>query len=106
MDFNLFIPASTRVVYLYQKPISMRWGPNKLAQICVEEMGIEPKDGLAFLFFNKSKDTLMAFFKDDTEDQIIMKKLDRGGFMAPVGEPGERFVKLSSSMLPKLFRLM
>ena len=29
-------------VYLYQKPISMRWGEKKLTAPCKEEMGIDP----------------------------------------------------------------
>jgi hypothetical protein len=32
-------------VYLYQKPINMRWGEKKLTQLCRDEMGIDPRAG-------------------------------------------------------------
>ncbi len=36
-------------VYLYQKPISMRWRGKTLTALCKEEMGIDPGNGGAFL---------------------------------------------------------
>jgi hypothetical protein len=34
----------------------MHWGPDKSSKTCTNEMGINPKTGAVFLFFNKAKD--------------------------------------------------
>ena len=41
-----------RNAYLFQRPINMRWGEKKLTALCNEEIGVEPKVGDAFLFYN------------------------------------------------------
>jgi hypothetical protein len=51
-------------VYLYQKPISMRWGEKKLTALCKEEMGIDPDNGGVFLFYNSKRNELKLFFHD------------------------------------------
>jgi IS66 Orf2 like protein len=41
-------------IYLYPKPISMRFGENKLIDLCKNKMGLDPNKELVFLFFNKA----------------------------------------------------
>jgi transposase len=86
---TMIIPPAGRV-YMYTKPINMQWGPVKLSRLCTEEIGIDPKTGAVFLFFNKAKDKLKVFFLDDEGSQELMKVMPKGGFMVPVAEDGVR----------------
>ena len=57
---------NVKFVYFYTKPINMHWGENKLRNICLTEMQIDPEQGGVFLFVNKSMDKLKLFFIDFT----------------------------------------
>lgn len=95
---------NVQFVYLFPRPINIRWGEAKLIELCKTEMGIDPKRGGVFLFFNRKKDQLKLFFLDDTGSQELLKLLPRGGFMVPVPRDGEKFVKISVEKLNSLFR--
>lgn len=92
-------------IYLYAKPIPMGWGEKKLTQLCVDEIGIDPRTGAVFLFFNKKQDQLKLFFLDSTGCQQHLKMLPQGGFMLPAPKEGERFIKIDRKKLESLFRL-
>jgi hypothetical protein len=49
-------------VCLYQSPINMRWSEKKLTQLCWDEMGIDPRAGGVFLFYNSKRDQQSYFF--------------------------------------------
>jgi hypothetical protein len=82
----------------------MHWGPDKLMKICTDEIGIDPKTGAVFLFFNKAKDKLKIFFLDDDGSQEVMRVLPKNSFMVPVAKKKDRYVKIDAKLLPKLFR--
>lgn len=92
-----------RNVYLFQKPINMRWGEKKLRQLCQQDSGVEPGVGNAFLFFNAKRDSLKLFFRDDLGSNDIQKQMPRGGFMLPAPIVGQDFVKIAPALVPKLF---
>ena len=48
-------------VYLYPKPISMRFGENKLIDLCKNKIGLDPNKELLFLFFRRHKIKLSYF---------------------------------------------
>ena len=100
-----FLPASATRVVVYLTPINMRLGPAKLRELCGETIGIAPNASTAFLFTNKAQDCLLMYFTDESGDQTLIKKLDKGAFLlpAPDGE-GREFVIMKASMLPRLFR--
>lgn len=100
----LFGLPDVKFVYLYPKPIPMSWGEKKLIQICKKEMGIDPTLGGAFLFYNSKLNQLKLFFLNDTGSQQISKLLPRGGFMVPLKVEDEKYIRIESSMLNKLFR--
>ena len=81
-------------VYLYQKPINMRWGEKRLTQLCKDEMGIDPRAVVVFLFYNSKRDQLKLFFLDHTGSQEFQKWMPRGGFLLPAPLDGEMFVKV------------
>lgn len=94
-----------KFVNMYTRPINMQWGENKLIDLCLNEMKIDPKKGGVFLFFNKAMDKLKLFFIDDSGSQEITKVLLKGGFMLPLPEKeNEIVVKIAKSKLDIIFR--
>jgi hypothetical protein len=96
------IPFSS--IHLYQKLISMRFGENKLLEICRSEFKREPHVNELFLFYNSKRDTSKLFWLDETGSQELSKSVPRGGFLLPAPKAGETFVKLQRSKLSSLFR--
>lgn len=101
--FPVTLPFA-QYIYLYPKSVNMKWGKNKLIEICIHEMGMDPANKDLFLFFNKEKDKLKLFFLDADGSQEIMKVLPKGGFMMPVAMYGEKCIRLEASKLQSLFR--
>ena len=93
-----------RAVYLFQQPVSMRWGEKKLTQVCQQEMGIEPKVGDAFLFFNARRNEMKLLFRDEDGSNLFQKWMPRGGFMLPAPSEAERVTRLAPNILESLFR--
>jgi hypothetical protein len=98
------VPIPLGRINLYQKPINMRFGEKKLTQLCLQELGREPKTNELFLFYNSKRDTLKLFWRDGNGSQEIVKTLPRGGFMLPAPKDGEAFVTLGGSKLESVFR--
>ncbi|MHB1949777.1 MAG: IS66 family insertion sequence element accessory protein TnpB [Gammaproteobacteria bacterium] len=92
-------------VYLYSKPISMKLGENKLIDLCINEMELNPDKGLMFLFFNKAHDKIKLFYLDESGSQEIVKILPRGGFLLPVATDNQKYLKIDINKLPSLFRM-
>jgi transposase len=105
--FSIFPIAIPNVsyLYLYPKPISMKLGEKRLIEICSNEMGIIPKEGTVFLFFNKDHDRIKLFYLDQTGSQEIMKVLPQGGFLLPVASDDQKYIKIEASKLSSLFRV-
>ena len=98
------VPLGTKWVELYTKPIPVNWGSTKLRGMLKELIGEEPKPGRVFLFFNKTKDKLKLYFRDGDGDQMMTKVLQKGGFLVPVADESEDFIKVPVKKLDALFR--
>ena len=99
------MPANLKRVVVYLQPISMRWGTTRLRALCEHELGIEPDSATAFLFVNKSHDSLRLYSTDPNGDRTLTKKIEKGAFMVPAPEPnGEPFIIMRPSILSRLFR--
>lgn len=98
------LPAGVRHVHLYADPINMRWGDNKLAALCREDIGIDPDGGAVFLFHNRKKDQLRLFFLDEDGAQSLTKLLPDHTFVLPVVPPGERSTEVPVRLLSALFK--
>jgi hypothetical protein len=99
------LPARATRVVVYLKPINMRSGSAKLRELCTETIGIEPDDFTAFLFTNRARDCLLMYFEDESGDQTLTKKLEKGAFLLPAPDrEGADFVIMKPSILPRLFR--
>lgn len=79
----MFKLPTFRQAYLLQTPINMRWGEKKLMDLCKNTIGMDPKVGDAFLFFNRERDSLKLFFRDPTGPNDVQKRMPRGGFLLP-----------------------
>jgi hypothetical protein len=101
---RMFSIPDVKYVYLYPHPINMKWGEKKLSEICKCEMGIDPGEEGVFLFFNAKKDQLKLFFMVEDGSQEIQKLLPNSNFLLPVGNEGEKFVKIEMSKIGKIFR--
>lgn len=71
----MFQLPDVKFVHLYPLPINIRWGEAKLIELCRTEMGIDPKRGRVFLFFNRKKDQTKLFFLDDSGSQELKSSL-------------------------------
>jgi hypothetical protein len=89
--------------YIYQKPINMRWGEKKLAQLYKQHLGVEPQIGEAVLFFNTKRDCLKLFFRDALGANELQKIMPRGGFMLPAPIAGQAFVEVVPRLVQRLF---
>jgi hypothetical protein len=99
------MPANLKRVVVYLQPISMRWGTTKLRALCEQELGIEPDSATAFLFVNKSHDSLLLYSMDPDGDRTLMKKIEKGAFMMPApGPDGAPFIIMRPSILSRMFR--
>jgi IS66 Orf2 like protein len=100
-----FLPASATRIVVYLEPISMRWGPERLRILCAQAVGIEPDPSTAFVFTNKARDCLLLLSTGPDGDHVLLKKLEKGGFLLPAPEvAGKSFVVLRSAVLARLFR--
>jgi hypothetical protein len=100
----MFELPNVKYVHLYPLPINIRWGEAKLIELCKTKMGLDPRQGGVYLFFNRKKDQMKLFFPDETGSQELLKLLPKGGFMVPVPKEGEKFVKIGVEKLNSLFR--
>lgn len=96
--------SDTGHIILYAKPINMRLGEDKIKQLCQKQMGIDPQNGDLFLFFNSAKDKLKLFYLDNNGSQELIKFLPKGGFMLPIADTDQSYIKLPISKLSRLFR--
>jgi hypothetical protein len=72
---------------------------------CEHELGIEPDSATAFLFVNKSHDSLLLYSTDAGGDRTLTKKIEKGAFMlsAPRRD-GRAFISVRASILSRMFR--
>jgi hypothetical protein len=99
------LPASATRIVVYLEPISMRWGPERLRELCAQAVGIEPDPFTPFVFTNKARDCLLLLSTGPCGDQVLLKKLEKGAFLLPAPEvEGKPFVFMRSAVLARLFR--
>jgi transposase len=92
-----------KIAYWYPRPVSLKVGKKELAQLCKNEMGIDPASGCGFFFFNPRKDRLKLFFIDSTGSKEITKFVPKTGFSLPIYERNERLWRVDGSDLKTFF---
>jgi hypothetical protein len=101
---EMFLPAHITSVVVYPNPVNMTRGPEALRKLCVDELGVEAKNGTVVLFHNRAKDTLKLYWEDSSGDQTLAKKLDRGAFLVPVAPLDAKYATVPPATLRRLFR--
>lgn len=100
----MFQLPNEKYIYLYPESINIRLSENKLSELCKNKMGIDPREGSIFLFFNKKMDQLKLFFYDEDGYQELLKLLPQGGFLLPTPKEGDKFIKVNRDKLNSIFR--
>ena len=69
-------------VFIYEEPIDMRAGFNRLSMYVRDKMKKDLLEGDLFLFLGKNRKRLKAICFDGTGLLLIAKRLERGTFMS------------------------
>lgn len=75
-----FNPSQVRV-FIYDQPIDMRRGFEKLSFYIRDEMGQDLLAGQFFLFLGKNRRRLKVLYHDGTGLVLLVKRLEEGIFM-------------------------
>ena len=68
-------------VFVFEKPIDLRAGFDRLSSLVREQMNSRLVDGDLFIFFGKNRRKVKMIFYDGTGVVLINKRLERGRFM-------------------------
>ncbi len=75
--------STTHRYYMYRHPTDMRKSFTGLAGLVINEMGVDPLQGDAYLFVNKRRTLIKVLIWDRTGFVIYYKKLSSGTFELP-----------------------
>ncbi len=75
--------STTHRYYMYRHPTDMRKSFAGLAGLVINEMGVDPLQGDAYLFVNKRRTLIKVLIWDRTGFVIYYKKLSSGTFELP-----------------------
>lgn len=78
----MFLDYKGLRVFIYQEPIDMRSGFEKLLHFVRDKMQNNINQGHLYLFFGKNRRRLKALFFDGTGLVLISKRIERGRFMS------------------------
>ena len=77
-------------VYVALKPCDMRRSFDGLAAAARSTLGIEPSNGVAFLFTNRSRNLIKILYFDGSGYWVVAKRLEKGTFSWPQDIQGGR----------------
>lgn len=77
----MWIDQQTRV-FIYQKPIDMRWSFERLSYLVKEEMGANLDSGDLFLFLGKNRRRLKGLRFDGSGLVLFIKRTEKKSFMS------------------------
>ena len=101
---EFFIPATVSQIIVYSRHIDPRWGPERLRNLCEQELDVRLEPATAVLFHNRAQDTLILVAQDDDGDRTVTKRLERGAFLLPAPDPGRGYATVRPSQMNSLFR--
>lgn len=78
----MFIETKGLRIFIYQEPIDMRCGFERLCYLVRERMKNNINQGHLYLFLGKNRRRVKALFFDGTGLVLIAKRIERGRFMA------------------------
>ena len=78
----MFIDTKGLRIFIYQEPIDMRCGFEKLSHFVRDRMKNSIDQGHLYLFLGKNRRRLKALFFDGTGLVLLAKRIESGRFMA------------------------
>ncbi len=97
----IHLPASVRV-YLCLAPTDMRRSFDGLHALVRDHLQLDAFAGHLYLFANRRKDRLKLLYWDRDGFAIWAKRLERGAFAIPCGEPGSTRIEITTEELGAL----
>ncbi|NRA68594.1 MAG: IS66 family insertion sequence element accessory protein TnpB [Pseudobacteriovorax sp.] len=79
----MFFSTTKIKIYLYTKTIDGHWGIDRLAHLAQSKLGLDPRSGSLFVFFNKSKTRAKIYYFDGSGSCLFYKRLEKGQFKFP-----------------------
>jgi transposase len=97
----MFIDTKGLRIFIYQEPIDMRSGFDKLLHFVRDRRKNNINQGHLYLFLGKNRKRVKAIFFDGTGLVLIAKRIEHGKFMARM-ELGE-FTEITSLEFKQIF---
>ena len=97
----IHLPASVRV-YLCLSPCDMRRSFDGLHALVRDHLGLDAFAGHLYLFANKRKDRVKILYWDRDGFALWAKRLERGSYVIPCGEPGAHRIEITVEELGAL----
>ena len=69
-------------VFVYQEPIDMRYGFERLHSYCVQGLNARMDQGHLYVFFGKNRRRLKVLWYDGTGLVLATKRMEKGSFMS------------------------
>ncbi|MGO1672222.1 MAG: IS66 family insertion sequence element accessory protein TnpB [Sphingobacterium sp.] len=84
--------------YLYRGVTDFRCGMDSLSGLVRRELAQDPLNGAIYIFFNRSRSQVKLLHFEGDGFSLYHKRLERGTFELPSGNPGED-LRISSDCL-------
>jgi transposase len=86
-------------IFLYRTHVDMRFGYDRLAGICREQIGKDPFSGQMFVFMSKDRTRAKVFFYDGTGCCLFSKRLEIGRFQIDFDHSDQPIVLIPPSVM-------
>jgi len=97
----IHLPASVRV-YLCLSPTDMRRSFDGLHALVRDHLQLDAFAGHLYLFANRRRDRLKILYWDHDGFAVWAKRLERGVFAIPSGDPGSTRIEITTEELGAL----
>ena len=81
-------------IFVYQEPIDMRAGFERLHDYCVHHLQAKMNEGHAYVFFGKNRSRMKILVYDGSGLVLIAKRLERKNFMSHAELLGRREITM------------
>ena len=98
----MFFSTKKIRIFLYTKKVDGRWGMDRLAHVVESRIGLEPRSGALFVFFNKSMSRVRIFYYDGSGSCLFYKRLEKGIFKFPKFSAGQLSLDIAPTELALL----
>lgn len=96
---------TARRYFIYPRLVNINKSYDGLPGLIRNELdGVDPKNGDAFLFFNKKKSQIKILYWDGDGYVVSGKRLERGVFQVPAGRPDDQGYYISAEQVLYLIR--